>query len=128
MIKRKKVIPVDKKFSNLASKYELHITEVRIDKIAIRVRYKLTPAITTVENQMGIAPIIDWWGYARDNTGGDYQSAGGARGQSPDGTYTEGVLSFVPVPGEWVKTIEITIIATEGNGKETKCEFTISVT
>ena len=66
-------------------------------------------------------------GYARDNHGGDYQSAGDASGVSSSNTFTDGVLSFLPLPSEEVDCLDITmILILRGIETKTKCELSVS--
>ncbi|MEA5507456.1 hypothetical protein VB735_31060 [Halotia wernerae UHCC 0503] len=124
MLKHNESIPINRRLTSIASKYEIYIVCLYIDQDAIRIKYEITPSINSLE-QRGI-PIISWWGYARDDHGGDYQSVGGASGLSPDSEHTDGVLSFLPFPGEEVKHLDITmILMLNGIDTETKCEFSV---
>lgn len=124
MLKFNEPIAINRRLTGIASKYEICIVCLYVDTDAIRIKYEITPSINSPERE-GI-PIITWWGYARDNHGGDYQSSGGASGPSADGERTNGVLSFVPLPGEDIKSLNITMILML-NGRETeiKCEFSV---
>ncbi len=124
MLKPSESIAINRRLTNIASKYEIYIVCLYVDQDAIRIKYEITPSINSPERR-GF-PIISWWGYARDDHGGDYQSAGGASGLSPDGEHTDGVLSFLPLPGEEVKRLDITmILILNGIETETKCEFSV---
>lgn len=104
MLELNRLFPIDKKFFGLLSCYELHVTYVYIDNDAIRVNYTITPPLPSVSEGL---PIITWGGYARDDRGEDYESAGGAFGLSPDKTHTDGVLSFVPFPHSDILRLDI---------------------
>lgn len=124
MLKLNEPIAINRRLTGIASKYEIQIICLYVDTDAIRIKYEITPSINSPERR-GI-PIITWEGYARDNHGGDYQGSGGASGPSADGKRTNGVLSFVPLPGEDVKRLDITmILALYGIDTETKCEFSV---
>lgn len=127
MPEQKKPVVINRKFSGIASKYVMHVTHLYIDEHAVRVEYQITPPLPpTTNSELPGIPILTWWGYARDDHGGDYQSAGGASGLSPDGKYTDGVLSFLPLPNEEVKRLDITMISIlRGTDTETKCEFSV---
>ncbi len=70
--------------------------------------------------------MFAWWGYATDDLGNNYDSAGGACGENSDKNkkYTGGVLSFVPLIKEEISFLDVTMIA-EKMGKEIKCEFRV---
>ncbi|MBE9037320.1 hypothetical protein [aff. Roholtiella sp. LEGE 12411] len=117
-------IAINCRLTSIASKSEIYIVCLHVDQDAIRIKYEITPFINSLERR-GF-PIVSWWGYARDDHGGDYQSAGGASGPSPDGEHTDGVLSFLPLPSKEVKRLDITmILILNGIETETKCEFSV---
>lgn len=123
MLKPNEPIAINRRLTGIASKYEIYIACLYVDTDAIRIKYEITPSINSPERR-GF-PIISWDGYARDDHGGDYQSAGGASGPS-DGDRTDGVLSFLPLPGEEVKRLDITmILILNGIDIGTKCEFSV---
>lgn len=123
MLKLNESIAINRRLRSIASKYEICIVCLYVDLDAIRIKYEITPSINSPERR-GF-PIISWWGYARDDDGSDYQSAGGASGAS-NGEHTNGVLSFLPLPGEEVKRLDITmILILNGIETETKCEFSV---
>ena len=124
MLKPNKSIAINRRLTGIASKYEIYILCLYVDPDAIRIKYEITPSLNSPERR-GF-PIISWEGYARDDHGGDYQSAGGASGPSSDGERTNGVLSFLPLPGEEVKRLNLTmILVLNGIETETKCEFSV---
>lgn len=122
MLKLNESIAINRRLRGIASKYEIYIVCLYVDPDAIRIKYEITPSINSPERR-GV-PIISWWGYARDDLAGDYQSAGGASGPSSDGEHTDGLLSFLPLSGEEVKRLDITmLLILNGIETETKCEF-----
>jgi hypothetical protein len=118
-------VPIDQKFPGILSKYELHVRQLYIDSDAIRIEYKITPPVPPVSLDIPNFLLFTWGGYARDNHDGDYQSAGGACGLSLDGEYTDGILSFLPLPNEEINRLDITMV-TERITPEIKCEFSVS--
>lgn len=120
MIDSNKVYFIDKKFSNIASKYEFYIDYLHLDDYAVRIRFRMFPAFPNYE---GI-PLITWGGFAKDNLGNDYEYAGGACGKSSDGTHTEGIISFSPLPNKKIDKLEITLVS---GGIDPRIEFEVVV-
>ncbi len=125
LLELNKPVAIDCKFSGILSKYELHVRQLYVDDDAIRIEYKITPPVPPVSPDRPNFLLFTWWGYALDNQGGDYQSAGGACGLSRDGEYTDGILSFLPRTHEGVNRLDITMIS-ERIKPEIKCEFSVS--
>lgn len=121
-----KSVAINRKFTNIALNYEMHVDYLYIDADAIRIKYRIIPPLSSDSLEQHGIPVITWWGYARDNHGGDYQSAGGASGVSSN-TFTDGVLSFLPLPSEEVNCLDITmILILRGIDTKTKLEFSVS--
>lgn len=125
LLELNKPVAIDRKFPGILSKYELHVRQLYIDCDAIRIEYKITPPIHPHSPDIPNFLLFTWRGYARDNHDGDYQSAGGACGLSLDGEYTDGILSFLPLPNEEINRLDITMV-TERIRPEIKCEFSVS--
>ncbi|MCY7279276.1 MAG: hypothetical protein LH702_37480 [Phormidesmis sp. CAN_BIN44] len=126
MLKRNTPTAIDRRFTGIASKYEVYIVCLYVDTDAIRIRYEITPPISSNSSERRGLPTISWRGYARDDQGGDYQSAGGALGLSDSEQRTDGVLSFLPLPNEEVNCLDITMILIV-DGIETKAKYEFSV-
>ena len=107
MINFDKVYFINQRFSNIASKYEFYVDYLCIDQDAIRIRFRMFPAFSHYE---GI-PLITWGGFAKDNLSNSYEYVGGACGKSSDGTHTEGVISFAPLPHKKTNKLEITLVS-----------------
>jgi hypothetical protein len=119
---------IGKTFNGIAYKYNLHLEWLYMDQDAIRIAYKIFPPVAPIEDsdsELKGTPSIAWHGYAEDDLGNSYQSAGGAFGLSSDCTHTDGVLSFVPLLDESVSQLRVTMIS-ERISPEFKCEFVIS--
>ena len=120
MIDLNKAYFINRRFIGIASKYELYIDYLCVDRYAIRIRFRMFPAFPNYE---GI-PLITWGGFAKDNFSNNYEYAGGACGKSSDGTHTEGVISFAPLPHKEINNLEITLTS---GGIDPRIEYEISV-
>jgi hypothetical protein len=103
-------ITINQRFSIMASKYELHILDLYVDEYAIRINYKITPPVPYIDPEMEGALLFTWRGHAKDDSGNEYNSWGGACGLSSDGNFTDGVLSFTPIFEENILFLDVTFI------------------
>jgi hypothetical protein len=83
----------------------VHLLET--DRIAIRLRYDVFPALP--RSQPGGGPIVMWWTSAVDDLGNEYLDGGGAYGFSPDGARTQGTFSLSPLPAAGAASLRITV-------------------
>lgn len=120
-------VAINRKFTGIASTYEMDVTHLYADQDAVRVKYKIMPPLQKSNSEEGF-PAIAWRGYARDNQKGEYESVGGAFGLSSDGQFTDGVLSFLPLPDEGVNRLDITmVLILQGRDIDTKCKFSVEL-
>ena len=92
-------------FRDVPRGHDLQVTGVGVDQHAIRVEYRITPALP----RPGGRPAIRWAWRGSDELGSLYVQAGGAVGQSEDQEATTGVLSLTPIPAAGVHTLEIVL-------------------
>jgi hypothetical protein len=118
-------LTIDNKFPIMESKYILEIKNLYMDEYAIRINYKVTPPVPYMSPETGNALLFTWRGYAKDNSGNEYHSCGGACGLSSDGKFTDGVLSFTPLFDEKTVSLDITMI-TERLIPEYKYNFKVT--
>ena len=90
---RETFVPVDHACSQLIPGHVFRVIGVGVDVHAIRVEYRITPALP----QQNRAPGSLHW-RAVDDLGNEYESCGGAYGPGEDGRSTRGVLSLAPLP------------------------------
>jgi hypothetical protein len=122
MINFNKAYFINQKISNIASKYEFYVDYLCIDRDAIRIRFRMFPAFPHYD---GI-PLIRWGGFAKDNLSNTYEYVGGACGKSSDGTHTEGVISFAPLPQKNTNNLEI-ILVSGGIDPVIECKVAVSL-
>ena len=118
-------IIIDQQFSIMESKYELYVLNLCVDDHAIRIRYKITPPVPYINSATEGALLFTWCGHAKDNSGNEYNSWGGACGLSSDGKFTDGVLSFIPIFEENILFLDVTFIPERIN---TNDEYSFRVT
>ncbi len=114
--------PLDVHFADVPRGHDLHITGVGIDQHAIRVEYRLTPAL----KQPGGRPAINWARHGYDDLGNVYDESGGAYGVSQDGQATDGVLSLTPIPSPRSYTLHLVlepVVASERDRRS--CSFEV---
>ncbi len=88
------------------------VTQVSADQFALRLSYEIHPAFGRTEPEQAAA--VSWDMRASDDVGQTYQEAGGAFGESADGTYTEGVRSLQPAPPREARLVVLELIPPGG--------------
>jgi hypothetical protein len=93
----------------LPAPWQLTVREFYIDEYAIRVRYEIRPVVRDDD----IWSVIPWVMTGEDDQGGTYAEAGGAFGDSVDGSYTEGERSLSPIPPEDSSWIDLAFFSAD---------------
>jgi hypothetical protein len=114
--------------------HDLHVTGVGIDEYAIRIEYRITPALPNMRPpeppQSNWRPPIAWHWQASDDLGNSYMECGGAYGASSDGLATEGVLSLSLLPTPGSRTLHIVLeprVAPHGDHHNCRFDALINV-
>jgi len=86
----------------------VRVLAIGVDEYALRVRYETIPAFDPRDsNDPDWQERNDWYLTGRDNHDNLYESGGGARGPSMDGSRTEGVYSLLGLPAADVSWLDI---------------------
>ena len=105
--------PLDVHFPDVPHGHDLQIIGVGIDQHAIRIDYRITPALPSMRppepRGSDWQPPLTWDWQATDEVGRSYMPAGGAYGASSDGHATAGVLSLTPLPALGRHTLHIAL-------------------
>jgi hypothetical protein len=118
----KKIFFIDQLFSNIGSEYKFYVDYLYFDKDIMRLAFRMFPAFSSY---VGI-PLIMWSGLAKDNLNNSYEYVGGACGKSIDGTHTEGVISFAPLPHKDANRLDVDLVS-EGIDPVVECKLVLSL-
>jgi hypothetical protein len=118
--------PLAVHFPGVPHGHDLHVTGVGIDEYAIRIEYRITPALPNMRPpdapQSNWRPPITWRWQASDDLGNSYEEYGGAYGASSDGLATQGVLSLSPLSPPGRQTLHV-LLQPRVAGDHYECRF-----
>ena len=120
MIRLYKTYFIDQVFPGVALKYEFYADELYFDLKAIKIRYRI---FSTFSHYQDISLVV-WSGVARDNFDNNYECLGGVCDPFDDGTFTEGIISFIPLLSKKISRLDFVLISV-GMNLVIECKFAI---